>query len=112
MEGRHCFDPPDCDTRDLVLPVHEYARGGEPFRCAIIGGYVYRGTRFPALAGTYVYADLCSGEIFGLEEIASGTWQNIRLHTSNFSPLTFGEDVNRELYLGADTGNVYQLVVE
>jgi Glucose / Sorbosone dehydrogenase len=33
----------------------------EGFGCSIIGGYVYRGTTIPALAGTYFYADLCAG---------------------------------------------------
>ena len=31
--------------------------------CAIIGGYVYRGTQIPELAGRYLYADLCTGEL-------------------------------------------------
>ena len=28
-----------------------------------MGGYVYRGTQIPALAGRYLYADLCTGEL-------------------------------------------------
>ena len=31
--------------------------------CAIMGGYVYRGTQIPELAGRYLYADLCTGEL-------------------------------------------------
>ena len=42
-------------------PVAEYthARG-----CSITGGYVYRGTRVPALRGRYVFADFCIGSVW------------------------------------------------
>jgi hypothetical protein len=85
-----------------------YATGGG--RCAIIGGYVYRGTRLPALTGMYLYADLCSGEIWGLAEGAPGVWQSTLLMDTNLHPLTFGQDVQHELYLGSDDGTVYQLI--
>ena len=47
----------------ITLPAVEYAQsdGG----CTVIGGYVYRGAQVPALVGGYVFADYCSGEIFG-----------------------------------------------
>jgi glucose/arabinose dehydrogenase len=110
MEGPQCFDPPNnCDMRGLVLPVFTYANASA--RCAIIGGYVYRGTRFPALAGVYLYADLCSGEIFGLTQTATGVWESRLLFTSSAGILTFGEDVNGEVYVGGDDGNVYQVTV-
>jgi VCBS repeat-containing protein len=111
MEGLQCFNPPsNCDTSGLELPVFDYAQTTTPRRCSIIGGYVYRGTRFPLLLGTYFYADLCSGEIFGLAEVAPDDWENTLLHTSNFSPLTFGEGIDRELYIGGTDGNVYQVI--
>jgi glucose/arabinose dehydrogenase len=110
MEARHCFNPAnDCDMRGLVLPVFEYAIGNSPFRCAIIGGYVYRGARLPALQGVYVYADWCSREIFGLTQTTPGTWTSTLLHTGSFGPLGFGEDVDHELYIGDDNGTVYQV---
>ena len=112
MEGLECFNPPSgCDRRGLVLPVFVYALGGTSSRCAIIGGYVYRGARFPALTGTYLYADLCSGEIFGLDETSPGTWESTLLHRSDLRPLTFGEDAAGEVYIG-DDGSVYQIIVE
>jgi glucose/arabinose dehydrogenase len=110
MEARHCFNPPDaCDMRGLVLPVFEYAIDGTSSRCAIIGGYVYRGALLPALQGIYVYADWCSGEIFALTETAPGVWTSTLLHTSSFRPLGFGEGLDHELYVGGDDGTVYQV---
>jgi hypothetical protein len=95
----------------LELPVFVYAQTVSPRRCAIIGGYVYRGTRFPALQGVYVYADLCSGEIFGLTQTVASGWESRLLAQSPASPTTFGEDVDGELYMADSAGNVYQLTV-
>jgi glucose/arabinose dehydrogenase len=109
MEGLSCFNPPsNCEAPGLVRPVavYDHSKG----RCAIIGGYVYRGTRLPALTGTYLYADLCSGEIFGLTQVTPGAWQSTLLLSSGLSILTFGEDVEHELYIGSGDGTVYQLV--
>jgi glucose/arabinose dehydrogenase len=113
MEGLDCFNPSSgCDMTGLILPVFAYAHAQSPLRCAIIGGYVYRGAGFPVLTGTYLYADLCSGEIFGLDEVSPGVWESTLFHTSDLQLLTFGEDVSGELYIGADNGNVYHLVSE
>ena len=50
-----------------TLPVFAYPHqdpgGNVAHGCAIMGGYVYRGTQIPALAGRYLYADLCAGEL-------------------------------------------------
>jgi glucose/arabinose dehydrogenase len=60
-EGRHCFDPfhpgtplPVCDTTGLTDPLAEYDHS---VGIAIVGGFVYRGDRFPGLAGTYFFGD-------------------------------------------------------
>ena len=112
MEGESCFNPEvNCDMSGLELPVFVYGRTDDPNRCAIIGGYVYRGQRFPSLKGTYIFADRCSGEIFGLKQVSPGNWESMLLNASGLRPLTFGENVRHELFLGASDGNIYQLVV-
>ena len=109
MEGQSCFNPPsNCAIPGLEHPVAVYAHSGG--RCAIVGGYVYRGTRLLALTGMYLYADLCSGEIFGLTQVTPGVWQSTLLLSSGTSILTFGEDVQHELYIGSSDGTVYQFV--
>ena len=40
-------------------------------RCAVTGGYVYRGSNIPALRGWYVFGDYCSGEIWAISSSAS-----------------------------------------
>jgi glucose/arabinose dehydrogenase len=65
-EGFHCFDPKGPNTppatcpgagargEPLLKPVAEYNHGDG---IAIVGGYVYRGTRSPALWGKYIFGD-------------------------------------------------------
>ncbi|HET9613885.1 MAG TPA: PQQ-dependent sugar dehydrogenase, partial [Candidatus Limnocylindrales bacterium] len=67
-EGRHCLDladplveTTDCATtgprgEPLVDPVVEYSH--KDVGVAVVGGYVYRGSAIPGLAGRYVFADL------------------------------------------------------
>ena len=52
-------------------PVTSYGRGEG---ASVTGGYVYRGTRTPALSGIYVFGDFSSGQIWGLRRNAAGVW--------------------------------------
>ena len=45
-----------------MAPVVTYSHSGDG--CAIVGGYVYRGSAFPALTGAYLYGDTCSGNLW------------------------------------------------
>jgi glucose/arabinose dehydrogenase len=48
-------------------PLHAYPHGsGTGQGNSITGGLVYRGTRFPELAGTYLFADYASGNLWAL----------------------------------------------
>lgn len=60
FEGTVVFDEASsCD--DPVAPLFDFARGDGV--CAVIGGVVVRDSRIPALAGRYLYGDLCAGTI-------------------------------------------------
>ncbi len=96
MEATHCFRPAEgCVTDGLVLPVAEY---GHDRGCSITGGYVYRGTAVPGLAGTYLYADYCNGTIWGLDAAADRPADRVLLE-SGASVASFGEDEAGELYV-------------
>jgi glucose/arabinose dehydrogenase len=102
MEGAHCFRARSCDTTGLELPIAEYATANG--RCSIIGGYVYRGHRIDALRGVYLYADYCSGEIWGLHGRESTVLLDSKLAVSSF-----GEDEAGEVYVVDHKGAVYRI---
>lgn len=102
MEGAHCFPPGStCNTANLVQPVIEYDHS---VGCSVTGGYVYRGSRYPRLNGTYIYGDFCTGRIWGGTRNANGTVSVRNLLDAPFNISTFGEDANGEVYVG-DYGN-------
>lgn len=109
MEGFHCFNLPEpCGKENFTSPVLEYDHQGG--RCSIIGGYVYRGRAIPALVGTYLYGDFCSGEMLLVRtnqggQVSGEPW----VLKTNASISSFGEDENGEIYLLDHKGAVYQL---
>ncbi len=108
MEGLHCFNPKDCDptTLDVVLPLAEY---DHQQGCSITGGYVYRGTRLPALAGLYLYGDYCSGTLWGLRREANGEWSQAEMLSTDLTISSFGQDEAGELYLVNHKGHIFQI---
>jgi len=111
MEGSLCFNPSSgCNTSGKVMPVAEYDHGSSG-GCSISGGYVYRGTRYPAMNGVYLYGDFCSGRLWGLRWNGS-SWQNSLLQDTAYGINTFGEDESGEIYLADyNTGRIYHVVV-
>ncbi len=89
MEGTHCYNPPSCNPAGFTLPVWEYPHAAGD--CSVAGGFVYRGTAYPCLDGTYVYGDYCSGRIWGLRRPA-GVWTSALLYDAPFNITSFGED--------------------
>lgn len=112
MEGTHCFPPgASCVTTGLTLPILEYAHGpSNSVGCAVIGGFVYRGTLAPGLAGRYLYADLCSGFIRSFVWSGSVTEATDLTAELGAHPgvTSFGEDARGELYLVVGDGTVYR----
>ena len=77
------------------------------------GGYVYRGTAFPALQGVYLYGDYCSGTLWATWFAGNGEWNTAELLDSNASLSSFGEDEAGELYItDLANGILYQVVIE
>ncbi len=111
MEGTACYEPAACDPSGLELPIAHYLHHPTEGGCSITGGYVYRGPRYPALQGAYLYTDYCSGNLWVLRAEATG-WQNYIAGKTNPQATSFGEDVDGELYLVDSVGSVYRLVLE
>lgn len=98
----------------FVNPVFDYPHqdpgGNVANGCAIIGGYVYRGSQAPEIAGRYLYADLCTAQLRSFDlahpfstdraESAVGALGNAR---------SFGEDASCGLYV-MNTSTVFRIV--
>lgn len=109
MEASACFDPAEgCDAAGLVLPVAAY---GHDLGCSITGGYVYRGAAVPGLAGTYLFADYCSGTIWGLAAADERPTPRVLIE-SGLSVASFGEDEAGELCIVDLAGGRLFRVVE
>jgi glucose/arabinose dehydrogenase len=112
MEGLHCYKPgTDCIKHGLTLPLAEYAHGsGDSIGCAIIGGYVYRGTAHPDLAGRYFFGDECSGNVWDVTAAGPASQAPQLLLASGLNIDGWGEDIAGELYVVAANGVLYQLL--
>ncbi|HEY5630271.1 MAG TPA: hypothetical protein VIR16_12255, partial [Candidatus Limnocylindrales bacterium] len=77
----------------------------------VTGGYVYRGTRIPALAGWYVYGDYCSGEVLAVPSGASSSPAPVTLFGTGSGRLvsSFGQGPSGELYVVDLRGTVYRI---
>jgi glucose/arabinose dehydrogenase len=109
MEGGDCYDPPTgCNPEGLVLPILEYDHSQG---CAVIGGFRYRGAQVPTLSGQYLYADYCSGLMWGAAQDDAGTWSTGVLLDAPFSVSSFGEGPDGELYVLSygSSGTLYKI---
>jgi glucose/arabinose dehydrogenase len=137
-EGFHCFDPFNPGTppaacastgpfgEPLLDPVLEYHHS---VGLAVIGGFVYRGSAFPALTGKYVFGDFSqdfgpTGRLFYTDTTGPEAFQRKEFFLlPDGDPLGqalfgIGEDEDGELYVCAsdnigptgDMGVVYRIV--
>ncbi len=84
-----------------VDPIIELPHAGGV--CSVTGGYVYRGSRIPGLAGRYVFTDYCDSELRAGRP-AQGGWVVESLGIEGRRVTTFGEDEAGELYVLDSSG--------
>jgi glucose/arabinose dehydrogenase len=108
FEGRARFESKSPNPRGrLVGPVAVYPLSGG--HCAVVGGFVYRGTAVPAARGRYFYGDNCSGTIWSLR-MAGGRARDVRQESFDIPNVSsFGEDGRGELYAVSLRGTVHKL---
>ena len=95
-EGSRRFVGDDIDGHRLPDLEYRHGRG----LCAVIGGHVYRGSQMEWLAGRYVFADLCGGDIYAAA-VEPGTAPDSVWHlgVSTPRPVGFATDGAGELYV-------------
>lgn len=105
-EGNNAYNTSGCAAAStMTFPVAVYDHSGN--RCSITGGYVYRGSAYPALSGKYFFADYCSTQIGMLNADNTITWTPA-FSGNNFS--TFGINNQNELFVAAvNNGKIYRI---
>lgn len=99
FNGGVCTPPPG-----HIPPVFEYSSANPSARCSITGGYVYRGTQGNLPAGSYIYGDYCTGEVF-INSPATPV-----LDTGDFQLVSFAEDEYGEIYRVGHNGVIEKFV--
>jgi glucose/arabinose dehydrogenase len=91
MEGERCLQEA-CDAESFAAPEFSYSHDEG---CSVVGGVVYRGNDIPELRGRYLFADLCSDQVWALDE------DGRREHVLDVDgPLvSFATDRAREVYI-------------
>jgi glucose/arabinose dehydrogenase len=77
-------------------------------RCAIAGGEVYRGKDLPALVGTYVFGDVCTGNVSALR-LRGGSWVPEDVGVKVPYLAAFGITNDNELIVLSLEGGLYRL---
>ena len=96
VEGDICHEPQSgCDTTGLTFPVAVYGHTSE--RCSVTGGVVYRGTEVPEIAGNYLYADFCTGELWAMP--VDGSSEPMIVASGLGFVASFGVDAAGEVYV-------------
>ncbi len=110
-EGVVVFASEHCDSIvDYDFPIHTYSQGEG---CAsITGGYVYRGEKYPAMQGFYLFTDMCFRRIWGASRDLDENWTFLDLGHFSFAPwTTFGEGSDGELYVASfNHDTIYHIV--
>jgi glucose/arabinose dehydrogenase len=78
--------------------------------CAIVGGYVARGSAPRALRGRYVYGDLCNPRLFSVRLRRGHASGNRALPVRVGNLVSFGQDARGRLYAVSMSGPVYRLM--
>jgi glucose/arabinose dehydrogenase len=108
-EGAHAYNANCGSGTALTDPVAEYPHVPDE---SITGGFVYRGSMYPALVGEYVCADYVSGRLFhfAATTTSTSTLRMVSSGTTGINPSAFAQGVTGELYLlDYSGGGIYQL---
>ena len=105
-EGLHAYggdEPPN-----HADPVWEYSQDDG---CSVTGGFVYRGTAIEDLYGAYVFGDYCTPRLWALQFYEDEVqFRDLGVEVPGGALVSFGEDMNGELYTLSLNGTVARIV--
>ncbi len=110
-EGAHVYSTP-CSATDTVSPVFEYGHNSSTGGFSITGGYVYRGSEYPALQGYYITVDYVSRNLWLVAPNGSGGFNSYLQSGLPGNIASFGEAADGTLYaLSRSAGILYKVIV-
>jgi hypothetical protein len=109
FEGNAEFDSSPLVNGPHSPPMHTYSHDGGG--CSVTGGLTVRDRGLGSLAGRYVYADLCVGELRSFEpDVAANQARgDSSLGLEMNQPVGFGTDGRGRVYVASLGGAVYRL---
>jgi glucose/arabinose dehydrogenase len=111
--GWRCFEGTrntgfDCgiSTSEKTPPLAEYGRdlGG-----SVTGGYVYRGSALPRLAGRYIFGDFVSGTLFNIPADQQPTARLTTGFPTALNISSFAESLDGEIFAVDYQGTLYRI---
>ncbi len=108
-EGTRCYPSgTSCNPAGITMPLIDYDHSDG---CSITGGYVYRGSALPEIAGRYFYSDFCNGWLRSLLVTDGAAIERTDWGVTPVGNIqSFGIDSSKELYVLTSAGGVYRLV--
>lgn len=112
-EGNDTYNTVGCGpAANYTGPIFTYPHDNTTGGFAVTGGYVYRGTQFPALTGYYICADFISDNGWLIKPGGPTGWQVTQQGGLPGGIAAFGEAENGELYaLSLSDAMLYQVGV-
>ena len=110
-EGNAVYNASDPTPPNAIFPIWVYNHSAGDV--SITGGFVYRGSRIPALYGKYIYGDYVSRRIWALTYNFRTAATNEFLLQGPQSISSFGEDFNNEILVvgyNSTAGRIRRLV--
>ena len=106
-EGNSTYNTSGCaPSSTMTFPFAQYARSGGA--CSVTGGYFYTGSTYPNFQNKYFFTDYCDDKI-RMVNSAGVITTTTSFSGNNF--VTFGEDMNGELYIaGISSGTIYKII--
>ena len=106
-EGNSTYNTSGCaPVGTMTFPFAQYARSGGA--CSVTGGYFYTGSAYPNFQNHYFFTDYCDDKI-RMVNSAGVITTTTSFSGNNF--VTFGEDMNGELYIaGISSGTIYKII--
>ena len=128
-EGKHIYSKNN-ERLNLADPEIEYSSDAnygktlagfkhniDVLGCSVTGGYVYHKNDIPSIQGYYLFADYCTGKIWGFKKNSTSSNEVVDLTNSLFKNInkqlyisSFGIDSENSIYIVNHKGEIYKII--